>query len=77
MLVLSRRPGETIRVGDDIEVKVLATTGNRVRLGIVAPRRLSIVRKELTHRDRNPMGGFQSQDGVDEVCEIELDTHVA
>ena len=44
MLVLSRKPGETIRIGDEIVCTVLAATHNRVRLGITAPVHLSIVR---------------------------------
>jgi carbon storage regulator len=77
MLVLSRKQGETILVGDEIEVTVLATTGNRVRLGIVAPRHVSIVRKELTQRDASPTVDSRRVAMTDEVCEIELDAYVA
>lgn len=69
MLVLSRKEGETIRIGDSIEVTVLATTGNRVRLGIVAPRNVNIVRKEL-------LQNTQRRIAVDEVLEIELNAQV-
>ena len=46
MLVLTRRPGETLQIGDDIEIKVVAVQGNRVRLAIDAPREVSIRRPE-------------------------------
>jgi carbon storage regulator len=47
MLVLARRTGQAIHVGDDIEVVVLAVRGDQVRLGVRAPRRVSVVRAEL------------------------------
>jgi carbon storage regulator len=47
MLVLSRKLGETIIIGDNIQVRVLAINGNQVRLGFEAPRSVSIQRQEL------------------------------
>ena len=47
MLVLSRKVNETIVVGDVIEVTVLEVVGERVKIGINAPREVSIVRQEL------------------------------
>ncbi len=47
MLVLSRKVNESIVVGGNIEVKVLEVTGERVKIGINAPREISIVRQEL------------------------------
>jgi len=47
MLVLSRRDGEQILVGDDVVIKVLSIAGGRVRVGIEAPRNVSIRRSEL------------------------------
>ena len=47
MLVLSRKPGESIRIGDDIKVTVVKIRGNRVRVGIEAPDGIHIVRGEL------------------------------
>ena len=53
MLVLRRKPGERVYVGDDIEVVVLEVQGNRVKLGFNAPDFLPIQRGELNlHRDR-------------------------
>ncbi len=50
MLILSRRPGETIRIGDDIEVVVLGVKGNQVRLGVAAPRDTEVHREEIYQR---------------------------
>ena len=47
MLVLSRVPNESIMVGDDIEITVTHVRGEKVRIGIVAPRNIQIHRKEV------------------------------
>ena len=47
MLVLSRKVGERIRIGDEVTVTVVRITGGGVRLGIEAPAELSIIREEL------------------------------
>ena len=49
MLSLSRRPGESVFIGDDVSVSVHSVKGNRVRLAIDAPRDVSIRRSELLH----------------------------
>lgn len=50
MLILTRRVGETVRIGEDIEVAVLAVKGNQVRLGVNAPRHVSVHREEIYER---------------------------
>lgn len=47
MLVLSRRPNETIKIGDDIELKIIEVKGDVVRIGIRAPKSVDILRGEL------------------------------
>jgi carbon storage regulator len=47
MLVLSRKVGEKVRIGDDIELTVIEVRGEAVRLGIFAPRGVPIYRQEL------------------------------
>jgi carbon storage regulator len=47
MLVLSRKPGEAIRIGDDIEISIIEVRGDTVRIGIEAPRSVAIFRQEL------------------------------
>ena len=51
MLVLSRKPGEEIVIGDNIRISVLRTQGGRVRLGITAPSAVHIARKEIVRTD--------------------------
>ena len=50
MLILTRRVGETLMIGDDITVTVLGVKGNQVRLGMRAPQDVSIQREEVYHR---------------------------
>jgi len=50
MLILSRRTGETICIGDDIEVTVLEVRGNQVRFGINAPKEVAVHREEVYER---------------------------
>ncbi len=50
MLVLSRRANESIMIGDDIEVTVVAIGGNQVHLGVKAPKAIPIFRRELYAR---------------------------
>ncbi|MEL7608388.1 MAG: carbon storage regulator CsrA [Bacillota bacterium] len=47
MLVLSRKTGESLTIGQDILIEVIAVEGDRVRLGIQAPREIRIFRSEL------------------------------
>ena len=47
MLVLSRRPGQSILIGKEIEVVVLGSDGVQVRVGIRAPREVTVLRREL------------------------------
>lgn len=50
MLVLSRKAGEQITIGNDVTVTVLEVRGNRIRLGIGAPSKVSIKRSEIVDR---------------------------
>lgn len=47
MLVLTRKTGEAIQIGDNIEIKVLAVSGDQIKLGINAPKNIEIHRKEV------------------------------
>lgn len=47
MLVLTRQPGESVVIGEDIEVTIISIEGDRVKLGIAAPKEVSIYREEL------------------------------
>jgi carbon storage regulator len=50
MLVLSRRVGEQIVIGDDIRITVVAVQGNRVRIGVSAPPTVCVDRREINER---------------------------
>jgi len=52
MLILSRRPGESVMIGDDVTVTVLAIKGNQVRLGFAAPQDVAVHREEVYERIR-------------------------
>ncbi|MEX2185922.1 MAG: carbon storage regulator [Pirellulales bacterium] len=56
MLVLSRKPGEQIRVGDDITITVVEVRGNRIKIGIEAPRSVGVARSELEPKARRTVG---------------------
>lgn len=47
MLVLTRKPNESIMIGDDVEVSVVEVKGDQVKLGITAPRSIKVHRKEI------------------------------
>ncbi|MBR9827721.1 MAG: carbon storage regulator CsrA [Oceanospirillales bacterium] len=59
MLILTRRVGETLMVGDDVTVTVLGVKGNQVRIGVNAPKDVSVHREEIYQRIQRE----KSQDG--------------
>jgi carbon storage regulator len=65
MLVLTRKSNQSIMIGDEIEVSVLSVMGEKVRIGIQAPQRVPVFRKEIyleIHREAGT--AEQSQDGA-------------
>jgi carbon storage regulator len=61
MLILTRRVRETLVIGDDVTVTILAVSGTRVRVGIDAPRTKPVHRWEIYQRIRSqrPAGGYR------------------
>jgi carbon storage regulator len=47
MLILTRKVGETIMIGDDVQITVLGVKGNQVRIGVVAPKEVGVHREEI------------------------------
>jgi len=70
MLILTRRPQETLVVGDNIKVQVLGVKGGQVRLGVEAPREVPVYREEIwvrMKRDRaGKVGAVAPEEAVDE-----------
>lgn len=50
MLILTRRVGETIKIGADVAVTVLGVKGNQVRIGVAAPKDVAVHREEVAER---------------------------
>jgi carbon storage regulator len=53
MLILTRRVGESVMIGEEVTITVLRVKGNQVRLGVNAPRTVSVQREEIFERIKN------------------------
>ncbi len=69
MLILTRRVGETLMIGDDVTVTVLGVKGNQVRVGVNAPRDVAVHREEIYERIQKEQGKSVDPMPVKEVCE--------
>ncbi len=86
MLILTRRVGETLMIGDEVSVTVLGVKGNQVRVGIQAPKSVAVHREEIYRRiqrekqqsagDRHPGSGPGPQREPAEPADDEADSPV-
>jgi len=70
MLVLTRKTNQSIMIGDDVEVSILSVSGDKVRVGITAPRDVAVFRTEVYEQiEREPADTAEPADGAATVAE--------
>lgn len=78
MLILTRKVGEAINIGDDIKITVLGIQGQQVRLGIVAPQSVAVHREEiyLKIQQENKKASQTPKEDVDQLAEAVRSKHL-
>lgn len=64
MLVIRRRAGESLLIGDDIEIEILDTAGSQVKLGIRAPKHVTVLRKEIQITGQQNLAASKEKSGA-------------
>jgi carbon storage regulator len=64
MLILTRRVGETVMIGDEVTVTVLGVKGNQVRIGVNAPKTIAVHREEIFERIKREQEGGNETGGT-------------
>lgn len=67
MLILTRRTGESVMIGDEVTVTVLGTKGNQVRLGINAPKNCPVHREEIFERIKRELSGGEANGNLQDA----------
>ena len=72
MLIVRRRPGESIVIADLVEVEVLEVSGTQVKLGITAPREIPVIRREIliTSRENQIAADLETVGSLDRLLEL-------
>ena len=78
MLILTRRVGETLMIGDDVTVTVLGVKGNQVRIGVNAPREIAVQREEIYESIKAEKLAQETQEtqGTEETEETEEEEQI-
>jgi carbon storage regulator len=71
MLVLTRKSNQSIMIGDEIEVSVLSVMGEKVRIGIQAPQKVPVFRKEIYLEIHREATGVAPPTGAEEAVEVD------
>ena len=77
MLILTRRIGESVYIGDDVRLTVLGVRGTQVRIGINAPKDVPVHREEIYYRIKHEQDGYDQGDDYDKRNQHHDNEHVS